>query len=44
LDVSIDYQQVKGLNLPQTLNLKGSYGAALFQVELAFTGCQANKR
>lgn len=43
LEVSIDYQQINGVKLPQTLSLKGSYGASPFQVELAFTGCQANK-
>jgi hypothetical protein len=43
LEVSINYQQVSGVKLPQTLNLKGSYGASPFQVELGFSGCQANK-
>src|SRR5262249_35159063 len=43
LEVSINYQQVSGVKLPQTLNLKGSYGSNPFQMELGFSGCQANK-
>ena len=43
LEVSINYQQVSGVKLPQTLNLKGSYGSNPFQMELGFSGCQTNK-
>jgi hypothetical protein len=44
LEVAIDYQQVNGVKLPQTLNLKGSYGGSAFLMELRFSGCQANKQ
>ena len=44
LTVKIDYQEVNGLQLPQTLNLKGSYGASPFEVSVSFSGCQASRR
>lgn len=43
LEVRISYQVVNGLQLPQVLNLSGSYGGSPFQVEVAFSGCQATK-
>lgn len=44
LKVGISYQMVNGLQLPQKLNLSGSYGGTPFQVEVAFSGCQATKQ
>lgn len=44
LQVAIDYQQVEGLQVPKTLNLKGSYNGNPFQVEVAFSGCTATKQ
>jgi hypothetical protein len=44
LQVKVDYQQVNGLQLPQTLDAQGSYGGNPFKVEVAFTGCHADHR
>jgi hypothetical protein len=44
LHVTIDYQSVEGLQLPQKLSLKGSYNASPFQVEVTFSGCTAARR
>jgi hypothetical protein len=44
LQVGIVYQQVNGLQLPQKLNLAGSYGDSPFQIEVTFSGCQAKRR
>ncbi|MBZ5524054.1 MAG: hypothetical protein LAP21_17600 [Acidobacteriia bacterium] len=44
LQVAIDYQPVEGLQVPKTLNLKGSYNGSPFQVEVAFSGCTATKQ
>jgi hypothetical protein len=44
LQVGIAYQSVNGFQLPQKLNLGGSYGGSAFQVEVAFSGCQAKKQ
>jgi hypothetical protein len=44
LYVTIDYQAVESLQLPQKLNLKGSYNTSPFQVEVTFFGCTAVKR
>lgn len=41
LDIGIAYQSVNGFQLPQKLNLSGSYGGTPFQVEVTFSGCQA---
>jgi hypothetical protein len=41
LQVGIAYQTVNGFQLPQKLNLGGSYGGSPFQVEVTFSGCQA---
>lgn len=43
LQVAIDYQQVDGLQLPQKLDLKGSYGGNPFHVEVQFAGCRVKK-
>lgn len=44
LKVALDYQEVEGLSLVQKLNLSGSYGGALFAIELTFSGCQVTKK
>jgi len=44
LKVDIAYQTVNGFQLPQKLNLGGSYGGSPFQVEVTFSGCQASTR
>ncbi len=43
LDVTIDYQEVNGLQLPQEIFLVGSYGATPFKVKVNFSACQATK-
>jgi hypothetical protein len=43
LDVSIDYQEINGLQIPQELSLSGSYGASPFKVKVNFTACTATK-
>jgi hypothetical protein len=43
LDVTIDYQEINGLQFPQEVSLAGSYGTTPFQVKVNFTGCQATK-
>jgi hypothetical protein len=44
LNVRIAYQEVDGLQLPQTLSLDGSYGGSPFQVAVTFSGCRATKQ
>jgi hypothetical protein len=44
LNVWIGYQEVDGLQLPETLSLGGSYGRDPFQIEVTFSGCKATKR
>jgi hypothetical protein len=44
LRVRLEYQSVNGLQLPQKLDLAGFYGGNPFQVEVKFTGCQAEKK
>jgi hypothetical protein len=41
LQVKIDNQKVSGLQIPQKLNLKGSYNGTPFAVEVTFYGCTA---
>jgi hypothetical protein len=43
LDVTIDYQEINGLQFPQIISLAGSYGTTPFQVKVDFTSCQATK-
>ena len=43
LQVVIDYQAVDQLQLPQKLDLKGSYGGSPFHVEVTFSGCHATR-
>ena len=43
LDVTIDYQEINGLQFPQEISLAGSYGTTPFKVKVNFTGCQAAK-
>jgi len=43
LDVTIDYQEINGLQFPQEISLAGSYGTTAFKVKVNFTGCQATK-
>lgn len=42
--VAINYQAVDGLQLPQTLRVRGSYGGSPFDVEITFSGCHATRR
>jgi hypothetical protein len=44
LQTVIDYQAVDQLQLPQKLDLKGTYGGSPFHVEVAFSGCHATLR
>jgi hypothetical protein len=44
LKISIAYQEVNGVQLPQNLNLGGTYGGSAFQIEVALFGCQATKK
>lgn len=44
LKIRINYQQVDGLPVMQSLNVEGTYGGSPFQVETSFTGCQVTKR
>jgi hypothetical protein len=44
LQVAIDYQAVDQLQLPQKLDLKGTYGGSPFHVEVTFSGCHATRR
>lgn len=43
MDVTIDYQEINGLQFPQEISLVGSYGITTFKVKVNFTGCQATK-
>jgi hypothetical protein len=43
LEVTIDYQEVNGLQLPQEILLAGSYGATAFKAKIAFTDYEATK-
>ncbi len=43
LKVSMKYQDVEGLKMPQKLNLSGTYGGNPFAVELTFSDCQVTK-
>lgn len=43
LQVAIDYQAVDQLQLPQKLDLKGTYGGSPFHMEVTFTGCHATR-
>jgi hypothetical protein len=42
LHIVIDYQLAGGFQVPKKMNLKGSYGGSPFDVEVAFTNCQAH--
>ncbi len=44
LRVRMSYQELNGLQLIQKLNLEGTYGGSPYQMEVAFTGCQAKRR
>jgi hypothetical protein len=44
LQIAIDYQAVDQLQLPQKLDLKGTYGGSAFHVEVTFSGCHATRR
>ena len=41
--VGIAYQTVNGFQLPQKLDLAGSYGGTPFQVQVTFSGCKASR-
>jgi hypothetical protein len=43
LDVTIDYQEINGLQFPQEIVLAGSYGSTPFKAKVNFTSCQATK-
>jgi hypothetical protein len=43
LDVTIDYQDINGLQIPQEISLSGSYGASPFKVKVNFSACTATK-
>jgi hypothetical protein len=42
-DVTIDYQEINGLQFPKEISLAGPYGTAAFKVKVNFTSCQATK-
>lgn len=44
LKVHIDYNLVDGMQMPQKLNLSGTYGATPFAVELGFSDCKVTKK
>jgi hypothetical protein len=44
LDVTIDYQEINGLQFPQEIFLSGSYASSPFKVKVNFTSCQATKQ
>jgi hypothetical protein len=44
LQISINYQQVSGFQLPKTLDLDATYAGARSKVEVTFSGCTATKR
>jgi hypothetical protein len=43
LQVVMDYQEVNGLQWPNSVDLTGTYGGTPFQVNVIFTGCTATK-
>ena len=43
LEVAIDYQAVDGLQLPEKLDLKGTFGGNGFHVKVVFSGCHLTK-
>ena len=43
LSVTIDYQEINGLQFPQEISLSGSYGASPFKVKVNFSACTATK-
>ncbi len=43
LQIAIDYQTVSDFQLPQKLDLKGTYGGSPFHVEVTFSGCTATR-
>jgi hypothetical protein len=43
MDVTIDYQEINGLQFPKEISLAGSYGTAAFKGKVNFTSCQATK-
>ncbi len=44
LQITIDYQAVSDFQIPQKLDLKGTYGGSGFHVEVTFSGCTATRR
>jgi len=44
LQIAIDYQSVDELQLPQKLDLKGTYGGSPFHVEVSFSSCHVVRR
>lgn len=43
LQIAIDYQTVSDFQLPQRLDLKGTYGGSPFHVEVSFSSCSATR-
>ncbi len=43
LQIAIEYQSVDELQLPQKLDLKGTYGSSPFHVQVAFSNCHATR-
>lgn len=44
LNVKIAYQEVEGLQVPQKLDLSGSYGGTSFSIEVAFSNYQITRK
>ncbi len=44
LNVGIAYQEIDGLQVPEKLNIAGSYGETSFVFEMTFTGYQITKK
>jgi hypothetical protein len=44
LNVTLAYQLLNGIEMPQRLELKGTYGGTPFAVLLGFQGCQITKK
>lgn len=44
LNVLVNYQTVNEAYLPQSLTLNGTYGASAFNVQVAFSGCQVERK
>ncbi len=43
LNIAMQYQEINGLQMLRTLDLRGTYGGNPFGVELTFSDCQVTK-